>query len=370
MSTFSVESLSVPVVQAPMAGGPSTPALAAAVSDAGGLGSLAAGYLSADALSRDIEEFRALSSGPLSVNIFVPEAQTPSPADVEAYRTGLRSWTLDEDIRGEVPPVSDSGDDMYREKLAVVMDHRPDVVTFTFGLPDVLTIERLHEVGVLVGATVTTVREGREAHANGADILIAQGIGAGGHRGQFDQSADPESVSASSLLGGLSDATSLPLIGAGGIDGPQTAQQLLNAGAAAVQVGTLFLTTDEAGTKPTHRQALLDAAAGKRSSETIVTRAFTGRPARALVNRFTHAMDDMAVVGYPQVHVLTAGIRAAAAQTDDPELLNLWSGTGVAGSRAEPAASLVERFAELHRPEGGAPQARSHIGAQREEPGP
>ena len=162
MSTFSVESLSVPLVQAPMAGGPSTPALAAAVSDAGGLGSLAAGYLSAEALSRDIEEFRALSSGPLLVNIFVPEAQTPSPADVEAYRTGLRSWTLDEDIRGEVPPVSDSGDDMYREKLAVVMDHRPDVVTFTFGLPDVLTIERLHEVGVLVGATVTTVREGRE----------------------------------------------------------------------------------------------------------------------------------------------------------------------------------------------------------------
>ena len=364
MSTFSLASLSVPLVQAPMAGGPSTPMLAAAVTGAGGLGSLAAGYLSAESLARDISEFRGLSSGPVAVNIFTPETRRPFAADVESYRTALRSWTDTGVISGAVPPVSDYSDDMYQEKLAVVMDRRPEVVTFTFGLPEVVTIERLHEVGVLVGATVTTVREGTAAHANGVDLLIAQGIEAGGHRAQFDQAAPSEPISTADLVSGLAAATPLPVIAAGGVDGPDAAQELLHRGADAVQLGTLFLTTDEAGTKPTHRRALVEASVGGRSTETTLTRAFTGRPARALSNRFTREMDASAVVGYPQVHLLTGGIRSAAAESDDPELLNLWSGTGVGGCRQESAASLVARFADLRRRAADASQDQAHIGGQ------
>ncbi|WP_101589430.1 NAD(P)H-dependent flavin oxidoreductase [Brevibacterium jeotgali] len=364
MSTFSLASLSVPLVQAPMAGGPSTPLLAAAVTEAGGLGSLAAGYLSAESLAHDISEFRGLSSGPVAVNIFAPESHRPSAADVESYRSALRTWTDAGGISGAVPPVTGDSDDMYQEKLAVVRDRRPEVVTFTFGLPDVVTIERLHEVGVLVGATVTTVPEGAAAHANGVDLLIAQGIEAGGHRAQFDQSAPSEPISTADLVSGLSAATPLPVIAAGGIDGPESAQELLSRGADAVQLGTLFLTTDEAGTKPTHRRALVEASVSERSAETTLTRAFTGRPARALSNRFTREMDAEAVVGYPQVHFLTGGIRAAAAASDDPELLNLWSGTGVGGCRQESAASLVARFAGLRRGAANASSDQAHIGGQ------
>lgn len=367
MSTFSLRSLPVPLVQAPMAGGPSTPALAAAVSDAGGLGSLAAGYLSAEALADGLSEFRSLSSGPVSVNIFVPESHRPAAGDLESYRKALQTWADEGSIDGAIPSIPDENDDMYEEKLAVVLDHRPEVVTFTFGLPDVVTIERFHEVGIIVGVTVTTAAEGTAAHANGADLLIAQGIEAGGHRAQFDQSAQPELISTEDLVAGLSSATPLPLIAAGGVDGSESAQELLHRGADAVQLGTLFLTTDEAGTKPTHRRALIRAAAEDRSAETTLTRVFTGRPARALVNRFTDEMDASAVVGYPHVHFLTAGLRSAAASADDPELLNLWSGTGVSGCRQEPAASLVARFADLHRPVEGSAHDQMHIAGPGEE---
>lgn len=367
MKVFSLEALSVPLVQAPMAGGPSTPELAAAVSEAGGLGSLAAGYLSAEAMAQDLSEHRSLSTGPVSLNIFVPESHRPAAADLQSYRSALERWRDEGGIDGSIPPVSDENDDMYEEKLAVVIDQRPEVVTFTFGLPDVVTIERLHGVGILVGATVTTVQEGTAAHANGADILIAQGIEAGGHRAQFDQSARPEEISTADLVSGLAAAAPLPLIAAGGVDGPQAAQELLDRGAVAVQLGTLFLTTDEAGTKPTHRQALVRAAETGHAVETTLTRVFTGRPARALVNRFTDEMDDAAVVGYPQVHFLSAGIRAAAASSDDADLLNLWSGTGVGGCRQEAAASLVARFGDLQRPAEVASQDQMHIGGPGEE---
>lgn len=366
MSTFSLQSLSVPVVQAPMAGGPSTPELAAAVSDAGGLGSLAAGYLTAEALAEALTAFRALSSGPVAVNIFVPEVHPASATDVEVYREALCAWRDAGAIDGAVSSVLDTGDDLYEQKLAVVMEHRPCIVSFTFGLPDPLTVARLQEVGITVGVTVTTVEEGAEALSHGADVLIAQGIEAGGHRAQFDQSAAPQPVTTAALVERLAASASAPIVGAGGVDGPGAAQELLDRGAVEVQLGTLFLTTDEAGTKPTHRAALLRAAQADAAGETVLTRVFTGRPARALTNRFTQEMEAAAVVGYPQVHFLTASIRAAAASSDDRELLNLWSGTGVAGCRQEPAASLVARFTQLERLAPGPPTGRMHLAGPHE----
>lgn len=345
MNTFSVSALPLPLVQAPMAGGPSTPALAAVVSDAGGLGSLAAGYLSASAAEEKIAEFRAMSDGPVAVNVFVPEARPSTAEDVAAYRVALVDWATSSGLPDIVPEEAPASDDDFDAKVAMLARVAPDVVTFTFGLPASHVISTLQRAGVTVGVTITCLDEAAQAVAHDADLLIAQGIEAGGHRSQFDQSAEPQPHSTVELVRSVTHDCACPVIGAGGVDGVAAAQAILDAGAAAVQVGTLFLTTEEAGTKPTHRAALLSA--GERP--TVLTRVFTGRPARALENDFTRAMDPHAVVGYPQVHVLTGGLRAAAALADDSDHLHLWAGTGYSGCAAEPAAALLDRFAPLRR---------------------
>lgn len=348
MSTFDLSSLSLPIVQAPMAGGPSTPALAAAVSDAGGLGSLATGYLSAEAAESQLEEFRSLSDGPVAVNVFVPEAHASAQPDVHAYRDALAAWASSAALHGAIPPVPVPGDtdrQTFSAILTMLVRTAPDVVTFTFGLPDGESIARLQAAGITVGVTVTSLAEARAAVGHGADVLIAQGVEAGGHRSQFDQGEQPNEIPAVSLTRTLAEELSVPVIGAGGVDGAVTAGALLDAGAAAVQVGTLFLTTDEAGTKPTHRAALLR----RDGRRTVVTRVFTGRPARALENRFTAEMAQHAVTGYPEVHVLTGGIRSEAAAQDDPEHLHLWAGTGYAACAEESAASVLARFSPLRR---------------------
>lgn len=363
MRSSVLDSLTLPLVQAPMAGGPVTPVLAAAVSNAGGLGSLAAGYLTATATEDLLRSYRTLSDAPVAVNVFVPEHHRAVAADLQAYRSALRSWADSQSISGEVPAVPAHNDDEFDQKIAMLCRSRPELVTFTFGLPDSVTVARLQDVGVTVGVTVTSEEEAVAAATNGADVLIAQGIEAGGHRGQFDQSAAPLDISTSDLVQRLAARTRLPIIAAGGIDGPEKAQALLDSGAIAVQIGTLFLTTEEAGTKPTHRAALLHAAAD--GASTVLTRVFTGRPARALANRFTAALDDRSVIGYPQVHFLTAGIRAAAAAADDAELLNLWAGTGVRGCRQESVSALLARFSSLSvrsAPPGDAARSvRAHV---------
>lgn len=338
-----------------MAGGPSTPQLAGAVADGGGLGSLATGYLSPAAAEAQLAAFRSLSTGPVAVNVFVPEQRPTSSSDAHDYRSSLESWCRAEGIVGDIPAVPLSVDDEaradYSSMLAMLERTAPQVVTFTFGLPGREDVARLQAAGVQVGVTVTTVEEALQAVDHGADLLIAQGIEAGGHRSQFDQSTVPSDITTEDLVRSIAGACGRPVVGAGGVDGPASAQRLLDAGASAVQLGTLFLTAREAGTKTTHRTALLDP--GDRG--TVLTRVFTGRPARALSNRFTTAMEGAAVAGYPQVHVLTGGIRAAAAASDDPELLHLWAGTGFAACADETAASVLSRFDALRRPEPRAP---------------
>ncbi|WP_161601871.1 NAD(P)H-dependent flavin oxidoreductase [Brevibacterium senegalense] len=352
---FDLSSLRLPVVQAPMAGGPSTPQLAGAVAEGGGLGSLATGYLSPAAAEAQLAAFRSLSTGPVAVNVFVPEQRPTSSSDAHDYRSSLESWCRAEGIVGDIPAVPLSVDDEaradYSSMLAMLERTAPQVVTFTFGLPGREDVARLQAAGVQVGVTVTTVEEALQAVDHGADLLIAQGIEAGGHRSQFDQSTVPSDITTEDLVRSIAGACGRPVVGAGGVDGPASAQRLLDAGASAVQLGTLFLTAREAGTKTTHRTALLDP--GDRG--TVLTRVFTGRPARALSNRFTTAMEGAAVAGYPQVHVLTGGIRAAAAVSDDPELLHLWAGTGFAACADETAASVLSRFDALRRPEPRAP---------------
>jgi nitronate monooxygenase len=324
--------LDVPIVGAPLAGGPSTPALAAAVSEAGGLGFLAAGYKTAAAVEDDLREARALTSRPLGLNIFFPARAPVDEAALAAYVERMAPEAERYDAALGEPTWTD---DHWAAKLDLALRERPEVVSFAFGCPDRETVEALRAAGILVWCTITSADEAREAA--GVDALVVQGAEAGGHQGSFrDHDGEPRPLHA--LLAEVRQATALPLVAAGGIGTAADARSLLAAGAVAVQLGTAFLRTDEAGTSEPHRRAL------EGDAETRFTRAFTGRRARGIVNRFLREHDAFAPQAYPHVNSLTAPLRAAARAQGDPDGFNLWAGSAYRVAETGSAAELVERW--------------------------
>ncbi|WP_442873958.1 NAD(P)H-dependent flavin oxidoreductase [Actinomycetospora sp. NBC_00405] len=341
--------LDVPVVAAPMAGGPSTPALAAAVGDAGGLGFLAGGYLTAEAFD---EQLASCRGRPLAANLFLPADPDPDPegraAAIAAYAEDLRG---EAEHRGVALGEPRTDDDAVDAKIAVLARHRPAVVSVTFALPSPSRFAALRNTGAALMATVTSVDEARAAAAQGFDALWVQGAEAGGHRGVHrDTGGDPEAGAAplARLLPAVRAATDLPLVAAGGITDGAGVARVLAEGAVAAALGTAFLCCPEAGTSATHRAALLGRAES-RSRDTVVTRAFTGRPARALANAFSDAHSAAAPAAYPELHHLTRPLRAAAAAAGDPDGLHLWAGTGWRTVTEEPAGELVARLERERR---------------------
>lgn len=286
----------LPVVQAPMAGGPSTPALTAAVVEAGGFGFIAAGYLTATDLQQAIAATHALTGAPFGVNLFVP-GEPGDTAEVAAYGLALRGEADRLHIALGEPRWDDDG---YDAKLQVIESSGVHTASFTFGCPSAATVERLHRAGIQVAVTVTSPIEATLAAGVGADLLAVQGTEAGGHQGSF-ASLSPNRRPLLSLISEIRSSTELPLMGSGGIMTGRDAAAVLGAGAVAVQVGTALLCTPEAGTAAPYRQALLT----KRYPETIVTRAYSGRFGRGLANRFALDHDGQAPQAYPEVHHLT-----------------------------------------------------------------
>ncbi|WP_280266246.1 nitronate monooxygenase [Nocardia wallacei] len=329
-----LDELRTPIVLAPMAGGPSTPELAAAVSAAGGLGFLATGYLSADETADRIVRTRALLSeagadtAPFGVNLFVPGAPTPAERFSRYLEQVGRSFPLG-DARFDT-------DDWDAKLDALVADPVP-VVSFTFGCPSAAEVGRLHAVGSEAWVTITSVGEARIAVEAGADVLIAQGAEAGGHRATFvdrpeDDGADPLSTLA--LLQLLTGATDRPVVAAGGIATGAGAAAVLVAGAAAAQLGTAFLNCPEAGTAQLHRDALAI------DTPTMLTRAFSGRRARGLRNRFILDHPD-APAAYPEIHYATGPLRKQARADGNADAVNLWAGQTHTLTGDLPAADLV-----------------------------
>ena len=312
-----------PVVLAPLAGGPSTPELAAAVANAGGLGFVAAGYLRPDAFAEQLSRARALTTGPLGANVFVLENRAIDESALVAYARELEA----EGELGE--PRFD--DDWLEEKVAASLAGGVTVVSTTFGPPPRWLADAAHGAEAQVWATVTNADDARLALGAGADVLVAQGAEAGGHRGSFDD--DERDVPLLELLAELHDL-GRPLVAAGGIVDRATADAARAAGASAVQAGTAFLLCPEAGTYPVHRAAL------RRAGETAMTRAFTGRRARGIVNRFMRDHPG-APSAYPHIHHLTAPLRAAARAAGDYDRVNLWAGTRFADARPVPARDVV-----------------------------
>jgi nitronate monooxygenase len=328
-----------PVVVAPMAGGPSTAGLVLAASAAGALGFLAAGYKTAAAMLAEMGAVQAVSGGPFGVNVFVPGPPT-DPAALEGYLAQLEP---DAAALGVAPGRPEWSDDDWDAKLAALLAHPPAVASFTFGCPEAGVIAALRAAGSAVWVTVTTRDEAALAASRGADALCVQGPEAGAHRGTFSAApgAGPADVPLPRLLADVAAVASLPLVAAGAIMSRQDVTGALAAGAVAVQCGTAFLRCLESGAHPLHKAALAD----PRFPGTAVTRAFTGRPARGLVNRFMLDHPD-APPGYPEVHFATRPLRAAAAAAGDTSRMNLWAGEGYRAATTRPAAQIVAMLAD------------------------
>jgi nitronate monooxygenase len=326
----------LPIVQAPMAGGPSTSALAAGAAAAGAYPFVAGGYLSPDGLQEAIAATRTLSPARFGVNLFVP-AQPGDRDQVAAYAATLRP---DAERLGVTLGEPRWEDDSYDAKLDVVAASQVDLVSFTFGCPSPEAVDRLHRADVRVAVTVTSTVEAGLAVEAGADLLVVQGTEAGGHQASFADLA-PNHRPLLSLLGEIRENTDLPLIGTGGVMTGRDAAAVLAAGASAVQIGTALLCTPEAGTSAPYRHALLD----RPYPDTIVTRAYTGRFARGLTNQFALDHDGRAPQAYPEVHHLTRPLRSAATAAGDTSVPNLWAGTGWRQVSPEPAARIIARIA-------------------------
>ncbi|MBU3707327.1 MAG: nitronate monooxygenase [Mycobacterium sp.] len=333
MTVLDLRDLAVPIVGAPMAGGPTTPALAAAVTNAGGLGFLAAGYLSAAKLADTIAAARAMTGGPLGVNLFVPQPCTASTEELAAYRHALAPLARQFGVEAGAPHADD---DDWQAKLEVVDDTAPEVVSFTFGCPSAQVLDRLRARGVLTMVTVTSRAEADYAVAAGAGTLVVQGPEAGGHRSVFAPDERPGEEPLGELLVQAARLP-VPVVAAGGVGDAAAVRGVLSRGAMAAQVGTALLLCDEAGTSAVHRRALSD----PQFTQTVVTACFTGRYARSLANGFSARYDTLAPLGYPQVHQITGPIRTAALAAGDPDATSLWAGTAWRGVRAGGAADVV-----------------------------
>jgi nitronate monooxygenase len=320
-----------------MAGGPSTPALAAAVANAGGLGFLAAGYVTPRRVAEAIAAARALTGGPIGVNLFVPQPCMASDAQLDRYRELLMPLARHYGVEPGDPHPDDDG---WQEKLDVVLDLAPEVVSFTFGCPERAVLARLRGRGVLTIVTISSPEEAALAVDSGADALVVQGPEAGGHRSIFDPGAEPPTAGLLALLAQTA-FLGVPVVAAGGLGDGAAVRRVLDAGAAAAQVGTALLLCDEAGTSEVHRRALRD----ERFTDTVVTRAFSGRYARSLANAFSDRYRAVAPPGYPQLNQMTAPIRAAAAAAGDPQAVNLWAGTAWRDIGTGPAADVVAMLA-------------------------
>jgi nitronate monooxygenase len=328
------------IFAAPMAGGASTPELVLATAGEGSIGFLAAGYLTPEALAGQIVAARA-ADVPFGVNLFAPNPLPIDAAVLDAYARVIQSeadaYGL-ELSRGR--PVE--GDDGWSEKIELLLDEPVALVSFTFAIPDRPILKALQRAGSFVVQTVTSVAEARLAVEAGVDALVVQSASAGGHFGTFTPRQPSEPVPLRELIGRIRATVELPLIAAGGLSKSRDIASILGSGADAAMVGTALLRARESGASAVHKSALADPA----RTQSVVTRAFTGRSARGLRNLFTDRYDELAPFGYPAVHHLTSPLRKAAAAAGDPENVHLWAGTGYRHATAEPVAEILARLAQ------------------------
>jgi nitronate monooxygenase len=329
-----------PMIQAPMAGGPSTPELVAAVSNAGALGSLGSAYSTPEQIAADIKKVRTLTEKPFNVNLFAGGYAPESPVDAAPMLALLGE--IHEALHLPPPTLPAWPVNPFEKQLQAVLEARPQIFSFTFGIPDPQAMARLKAAGIAIFGTATTLQEGKLLEASGVTAIVAQGAEAGSHRGTFAGPFEGAMIPTLELVQSLRAAVSTPIIASGGLmDGRDIAEAIAH-GAAAAQLGTAFLTCPEAGTPEAYRRAILTA----RADTTVITRAFSGRPARGLLNTFITKLEgkEKIILPFPLQNALTRPMRTAAAQLGESGYLSLFVGQGVTRARAMPAAELVQRL--------------------------
>lgn len=335
--------ISHPIIQAPMAGGATTADLVATVCEAGGLGFIGAAYLTPSQITEVSHEVRKRTSKPFGINLFAPVATPDQPANPEAALQRLRVFHAELGLPAPTPPSMSS--DPFSEQLPAVLESGASVFSFTFGIPPANAIDAIKSRGMFVSGSATTVDEAISLEKMGVDAIVAQGSEAGAHRGSFMTDFAAAMVGTMALVPQMVDAVKLPVIASGGIMDGRGLAAALSLGASAVQMGTAFLTCDESGVSDAHKEAILTT----REYDTRVTRAFSGRPARGIVNRFMREVDRPdaldAILPYPLQNALTRPLRNAAAKQGRPEYLSLWAGQGLGLARRQSAADLIEQLA-------------------------
>jgi len=331
--------LSMPVLAAPMAGGPGVPDLVCAAARAGSLGFLAAGYKSPQALADEITAV-AGTGLPFGVNVFAPNPVPVDPAEFRRYANLIADEAARYGITLDTSAPRED-DDHWHDKIEVLRAHPVPVISFTFGIPAASELAALRATGALLIQTVTSAGEATAAAEAGIDALAVQASAAGGHSATMTPRNPVPGVPLTELVATIRRSVDLPVIAAGGLATAADVAAAMQAGADAVAVGTILMRSDEAGTVAVHKAALADPA----RTATVLTRSFTGRPARALANTFIDRYDHLAPYGYPALHYLTSPLRKAAAGAGDPERLHLWAGTGFRHATAEPAAAILTRLA-------------------------
>jgi len=328
-----------PIIQAPMAGGPTTPDLVASVSNAGGLGSLGAGYLSAEQIRNAIREIKQRTDRPFGVNLFVPEQPSTPEDTIIKMNDYLNKYRMEVGIAQStsIPKFVES----FEEQVQAVLEGNVSVFSFTFGIPSHDVIQSMKQQGMFVVGTATTVDEAIALEAAGVDAVVAQGSEAGGHRGTFLPSTADALIGTMALVPQVVDHVSVPVIASGGIMDGRGLVASLALGASAVQMGTAFLASIESGAHAVHKQKILSS----NEDSTEVTNFYSGKAARGILTDFMKDMHfyEGTIPAYPIQNALTRDIRQAASKVGNPEYMSLWAGQGLRLSQDQSASEIVKQ---------------------------
>ena len=332
--------LTHPIIQAPLAGGGDTPELVAAVCNAGAIGFIGAAYLTPEQIQQTAKSVRAKTQRPFGINLFAPSTENPAPRDPSATLARLARYFAELGL--PAPSAPQSTGVAFDEQLTAALDSGASAFSFTFGLLPTSAVQAIKARGMYLIGTATTVDEAIALEQSGVDAVVAQGSEAGGHRGTFQGDFAAGMIGTISLVPQVVDAVHIPVIASGGIMDGRGIVAALALGASAVQMGTAFLTCTEAGIPDAYKQAILNA----HEDQTRITRAFSGRPARGILNRFMAEIGEDVILPFPQQNAITRPLRTAAAKQGRAEFLSLWAGQGLRLARPQSAQDLIAHLAD------------------------
>lgn len=332
---FSFANLSIPVIQAPMAGGITTPALVSGVSNAGGLGSFGFAYSSPQMIHQDLNCVKTLTQGPINANFFIfQNVALPDLKTVKMAIEPLQELAPDIDFVVPKPPFCPD----LETQLEPVWQLQPAVLSFHFGIPPEWVMQRARALSIAIGITATSLEEALKIEQAGASFIVAQGIEAGGHRGTFEIDSPDEPLSTFDLLHQLGKRCTIPVVAAGGMMNGRDIRKALDLGASAVQMGSAFLCCPESGASSEYKALLLD----ENPRPSVFTKGFSGRWARGIENAFTRDMDGKSTLPFPIQNTLTGQLRQAAARSHDAEHQSLWAGSAFYKARTFKVGELMK----------------------------